>query len=305
MDFVLRTYPRHLSENVERDVEIEVVFMVDLNRQLLNEELIVLLNLTEQRSVPIRYEYRNRVLKIKPIESLDPLTHYQLQLIGGEKGIRDITGRYLVESYKVEFFTKDVDSIKPPVFLSPTHLSEVNLKPTFSWEPVANAYAYELQISKSNTFHNLVWPSENILVFGTQVTPNINYEQGRYYARIRSVGEDGTRSAYSDVLQFYFNQEITQQSQTNTESQTNSTYSFQIKANSQIKKEDQLTTLQQHFAKQNISLEPKLYVTSSKPSHQTLNIPLSQLNQIVIEFNEDIDRNSVTNLTCYLIEERN
>jgi hypothetical protein len=305
MDFVLRTSPRHLSENVERDVEIEVIFMIDLNRQLLNEELIVLFNLTEQKSVPIRYEYRNRVLKVKPIEPLDPLTHYQLELIGGEKGIRDITGRYLAESYKIEFFTKDVDSIKPPVFLYPTHLSEVNAKPTFSWKSVSNAYAYELQISKSNTFHNLVWPSENVLVFGTQVTPNINYEQGRYYARIRSVGEDGTRSAYSDVLQFYFNQETAQQSQAGTQSQNNSTSTFQIKANSQVQKVDQLTVLQQHFAQQNTSSESKLYAISSKPLHQSLNIPLSQLNQIVIEFSEDIDPSSVTNQTCYLIGERN
>jgi Bacterial Ig-like domain len=304
MDFVLRTYPRHLSENVERDVVIEVVFMIDLNRQLLNDDLIVLFNMTEQRSVPIRYEYRNRVLKITPVEILDPLTHYQLQLIGGEKGIRDITGRYLIESYQVEFFTKDIDSIKPPVFLSPTHLSEVNVKPVFSWESVQNAYAYELQISTSNTFQNLVWPSEKTLIFNTQVTPDIHYKKGRYYARIRSVAEDGTRSAYSDVMQFYFNQETVEQSSGNVESQSEPTLAFKIKANSQVKKADPLAVLQQHFAKQNTG-EPKLFIFSSKPSHQTYNIPLSQINQIVIEFNENIDPNSVTNQTCYLIGERN
>jgi len=296
MDFVLRTFPRHLSEDVACDTDIRVDFMVDLNSQLLREEHIVLWNVTEQKPVSIRYEYRSRTLIIKPRESLSPRMHYQLQLVGGEKGIRDIIGRYMPESYQIEFFTKDVDGIKPPVLLTPTHLSEVTEKPTFTWSAVEHAYAYELQISSTNTFHNVTWPPSSQLIFGTSVKPDVKYERGRYYARIRAIAEDGTKSAFSDVIQFYVNI---------NDSQKPPETNFPIRTNTRIEQNSQLTVLKQYFSQQNQSSSEKLRIVSSSPKHRSSHFPVAKLQKIIVEFNEPLDPNSVTSQSCYITEEKN
>jgi hypothetical protein len=306
MNFVLKTEPRHLTENVKCDSSIQVWFMIDIQQSSLRDETIVLFNLTEQKRIPIRFQYRNRCLTITPVEALSPSMHYQLILIGGEHGLRDITGRVMIESYEVEFFTANVLSIKPPVLLTPTHLSEVSSPPTFSWEEVENAYAYELQISKSHTFQSLVWPTEPVLVFDAQVKPKLLYETGQYYVRIRSVGEDGTRSAYSPVLQFYYREkEDVFNDEENKEASPSVMVRLQAQSRLQEPKLDALSALQQHFANQTMEENEKLYILASRPVNQSWNLPFSSMNQIVVEFSEDLDPSSIHRQTCYMVAERN
>jgi hypothetical protein len=204
MSFVIRTFPIHLSENVPLDMKIDIFFMFDLNTETITPNNVILFNMAEQKSEPIEFEYKNRCLSIRPKQLYSPLTHYQVELLGGKTGIRDITGRDLGQSYKLEFYTADQTKIKTPTLTSPTDLSEIHGDVKFSWLAVENAYFYELQISKSNTFDVLEWPVKDHRVFGTEVIPDVSYKKGTYYARIRAVKDDGTASAFSKPIRYYY-----------------------------------------------------------------------------------------------------
>jgi Bacterial Ig-like domain len=293
MNFVLRTIPRHLMEGVDVDALIEVDFMIDLNRQQLKPEYLILFNVTEQKSEPVTFEYYNKRLKIKPNQDMGPLMHYQLQLIGGNEGLRDITGRYLEETYVLEFYTKDVKGIKPPVVLSPTDLSQYSSVLTITWEQVMEADHYEVQISKSNTFHNLAWPSEENNIYALSFSPDMDFEKGQYYLRIRSISSDGIKSAYSPVITFYHSGYQREED-------------LIIQARTQISETSELSTLQQHFSAQNTEPVTAIRITAAKPAPNSFNLPPTAINEISVEFNEDINAGSLAQFgACYLIGERN
>jgi hypothetical protein len=243
--------------------------------------------------------------------------HYKIDLVGGENGIKDITGRTLEDTYMFEFYTKDVIEIKPPVLLSPTHLSEYYTDASYDWHPVEQAEYYEMQISKSNTFHTLEWPQEPVKIYDNFFTPDLSHERGNYYVRIRSVTKDGVRSAYSPVLQYFYDDtpdiEILEEPQIGIKEEKDlarlpkvkARKRVNIQANTEVQQNHELSSLQQHFIdEQNVAVS-KLYLKSTSPKHVSLNVSLDQLKEIVIEFSEELNPSDITNETCYLISERN
>lgn len=281
--FVLNTNPVHLSKKVPLDKTIEIFFLIDLTVSSVNHDNVILYNIDTQKSEPIDIDYHNKVLSIKPKEKLKPCQHYQVQLVGGKNGICDITGRYLQDVYSVEFYTDDVDEIKPPTLLSPTDLSEVHGNVVFKWTEVEGAYYYELQISRSNIFDVLEWPVSGHRVYETEVVPDLKYEKGHYYVRIRSVSPKGTKSAFSKAIRFH--------------------YSDEVDLESDEDENPQLETLQHHFAAENDDRQ-FLEVIESTPQRKAANISIDR-DKIVIEFSEELDPETVTNLSCYVVEERN
>jgi hypothetical protein len=326
MNVVYKTIPRHTEENIPLDQVIEIYFMIDMNKHSMRPENIILFNLTEQVVEPVTFEYSRRVLKVHPVHKLKPTNHYQLQLVGGESGLKDITGRFMAETYEVEFCTKDVENIKPPKILSPTDLSVVREAATFELEPSLNADYYELQVSKSNTFQNLVWPTNGEKVYQTseiRVTPDIPYETGTYYMRVRAVALDGTASAWSPVIRFYYDgapiirepeeepipdETIPTQPESSGE-ETVSTQSVRkviLQSMSRLEQTpNQLSQLQKVFSAKADTTLTGLYVKSATPKDKSVNNPLANMKQIVIEFTDNIDPNSVTSTTCYVLAERN
>ncbi|GAK42040.1 hypothetical protein TCA2_4532 [Paenibacillus sp. TCA20] len=207
MSLVLRTFPVHLSQKVDLDSDIEVTFLFDIFKESINTNNVMLLNLKTQKGEEISVVYKDKLLKILPARRLEPLTHYQVELVGGvEGGIRDITERPLLQSYKFEFVTGNETRMARPLITSPTDLSEITGDAKFTWLPVDRADHYELEISKSNTFDVLVWPHQNTgLIFDTQVVPDIDYQKGiTYYARIRAVNIQGVKSAYSNPIRYHY-----------------------------------------------------------------------------------------------------
>lgn len=204
MNFVLHTTPTHLSEKVLLGTNIEVSFMFDINVSTLNEQNIILFNMTERKAESVSITYKAKLLTVKPSKDLKPNCHYQVQLVGGQSGIKDITGRTLNDTYVFEFKTHDIEKIKPPMFLFPTDLSEITGDTVFRWTEAAGAYFYELEISRSNTFDVLAWPKANERVYATEFIPDVDYRKGQYYARIRTVNNEGFKSAYSSVIRFYY-----------------------------------------------------------------------------------------------------
>lgn len=333
MNVIYKTIPRHTEENIPLDQVLELYFMIDMNKNTFRPENIILFNVTEQKVEPVDFEYNRRVLKIKPISKLQANNRYQLQLVAGEKGLKDITGRQMAQTYELEFATKDVEAMKPPVILSPTDVSVVHEAATFQLEPNLEADYYEMQISKSNTFHNLVWPTNGEKVYRTPeviVTPDVSYQTGLYYMRVRAVGFSKEISAWSNTIRFFYDgapiihepediqmpDEVEAAPETPTEGEVVEAQSRKVilQATSQMKEANQLTKLQDVFSAKAGETLTSLRVKSATPKDTSVNNTVSTFNsllatgnqrRIVVELTEDIDPASVSNLTAYILSERN
>lgn len=322
MNFIYKTIPRHTEEKIPLDQKIDIYFMIDMDKPSIREEHIILFNLTEQLVEPVQFDYNRRILSITPLSNLLPNNHYQLQIVGGEKGVKDIVGRKMPQTYEVEFTTKDVEGIKPPRILTPTDLSSVREAVQIELEPNLDVDYYELQISKSNTFHNLVWPTNEEKVYRTseiRVIPDIAYQTGQYYMRVRSVGFDGLKSSWSPTIRYYYDgvpiiKEPEEEPMPDEIPPTEEAEEVAIaqkrkvvlQTSSHIQEQPtQLQKLQDIFSSKSSTSLTGLYVTSTTPKDNSVNNPLSNIQTLVIEFTDDIDPASITSDTCYVLIERN
>jgi hypothetical protein len=333
MNVIYKTIPSHTEENVVLDRVLEIFFMIDMNKSIFSPENIILFNITEQIVEPVTYEYNRRILAVTPTQKLKPKNQYQLQLVGGEKGLKDITGRMMADTYEVEFFTKDIESIKPPLILSPTDVTVIRELATFRLEDNMDADYYDLQISESNTFQNLVWPVNGEKVYRTTdtiVTPDVAYSNGLYYARVRSIGK-GETSSWSDIMRFFYDSvpiielpqeepmpdEVVPEPVPTTEDPVvilQQSRKVVLQANSQRQEEDQLSKLQGVFTNKEVDASTNLRVKSATPKDKSVHNNVNTFNnmivtgnhkQIIVEFTEDIDLASISKLTAYVLSERN
>jgi hypothetical protein len=318
MNIVYKTIPKHTSEDVKLDQVIELYFMLDMNKNTILQDKVILFNVTEQKTEAIKIEYQRRVLKVTPLSPLKPLNHYQLQLVGGEKGVKDITGRTMAETYELEFHTLDVKSIKPPLVVKPTDVSVVKEQAEFVFTSIENASFYEVEVSKSNTFHTLVWPLNDEKVYLSEevrLIPDIPYETGLYYMRVRSVDKDGNQSSWSPSIRYFYDgapiiheqEEESLPEPVQEEPVAPQSSRVVLQAISQVKDTapSQLDQLQNVFSSKVESTLTGLYVKSTTPKDKSVNNKLPNLKKIVIQFTDDIDPSTVDETTCYLLTERN
>ncbi|MEB2276909.1 Ig-like domain-containing protein [Bacillus sp. ILBB4] len=325
MNVIHKTIPRHTDENIPLDQVFEFYFMIDMNLNTIKEEHIILLNLTERKVESVRFDYNRRVLKVRPVNKLSPNNHYQIQIVGGNDGIKDIIGRQMAQTYELEFYTKDVDSIKPPKILSPTDVSAISKPATIVLESNDKVEYYEVQISQSNTFANLLWPTNDEKVYSllnTEVTPDIAYKTGLYYLRVRSVSETGEKSSWSQVIRYFYEGEpvIRQPDEEEVpeldpieqivESFTSAKKVILQPSTKLIDEASQLASLQNVFLNQEINANASILVKATSPKDGSVNNTVSTFNQtnkkqIVIEFNENIDPSTVNSSNCYVVSERN
>lgn len=300
VNFIRRTFPGHLERNVPVNKELEIIFFVDLNKHEITSDKIKLFNLTEEKSIPIKYRYYNRKLSVKSIEPLQSNMHYQLQLIGGPEGIVDITGAYMAESYSFEFFTSSEKRITAPVITSPIHMSEVRDSITFEWQPVEDAQYYELEVSRSNTFHNLEWPSEEIKIFETKITPHIEYKKGSYYIRVRAVSITGIKSDYSKTIHVYYDGP-SKESFSHVKGESDRKIKIETSSKA-ISGDSFLDQLQEQFSSFNVNEKDAFKLVNSTPKNQSSNLKSAE--KIVLIFNDQVNEDSVTSETVYVLKER-
>lgn len=311
MKFVYKTIPRHTEENVAIDQILEIYFMVDLDQKSIKKEHIILFNLTEQEVEEVDFRYNQRVLKIHPVTPLKANNHYQLQIVGGKNGVKDIIDRTMSETYELEFYTKDVEQIKPPRILSPTHMSTVYAPLEIQLEPVKEADHYELQLSKSNTFQNLIWPIDDEVIFQLpeiKVMPDIELEEGNYYIRARSVDKENQKSSWSNTVQIHVTEktDIENDSDCKKKEEKNNEREVVLTTQSRLQeKENQLSVLQKIFGVKEKRERLGVHVKRTTPKNKSVHNKLDKVNQIVIEFTHEIDPSSITEDKCYLLVERN
>jgi hypothetical protein len=307
MDFVFRSLPRNGS-TVPVDAEIEIYFLNDINIKALDTSKIFLSNLTDSVYVPINYEYDHRILKIKPTVELKSNHHYQIQLLGGPKGIQDILGNTMDLTYMSEFTTEKNKQIAAPELLTPSNDTIIHQLPSISWKPVDRADYYLVELSTSRDFHVIVWPetTEFLKIHETSIIPDVDLAQGNYYLRVIAVDSSGKQSDYSQIIQFYYSPvSASPNDPTLPEGPEDDMSGITVQT--------KLTALQpktQLEAIQNASDDPMIPIDafdidSSVPKDQTNNVPLTRLNALIINFNQNISTESVTDQSCYLVAEKN
>lgn len=314
MSIVYKTIPHHTQEEVLLDQEIEITFMLDINVNSLRQENIILLNLSEQKVEPVKFTYDRKLLKIKSLNLLHANCHYQLQIVGGVNGVKDIIGRIMAETYELEFYTKDIASIKPPVILYPNDLSIVLEKPEYRLAKVENALYYEVQISLSNTFHNLIWPKNNEKVYGEEdkivAKLDITYENAQYYVRARSVNDQGLSSSWSKPIRFYFDGQIElvmpETSPSPREHQEDAdNFEVILETYTRATDHDQLKNLQDALSVSVKAPTAKLNILNINPKNKSVNNTLESIKKIEVEFSEALDKSTISASSCYVLAERN
>jgi hypothetical protein len=116
-----------------------------------------------------------------PIIDLAPATTYYWRVRSFNTN-GDFSGWSAVRTFRTQF--------TGPILVLPANLSMVgSLKPTFTWNPIAGATSYNLQVSKSNTFPLLVI---NKIVYTPTYTHILNLTAATtYYWRVRVNGAYG------------------------------------------------------------------------------------------------------------------
>lgn len=200
VQWVLKSHPRPLADDVGLDQAIEVVFIRDLDATQHVAYLVSLKNLVDLSEHPVEVSLQGRLIKVKPTFDLQPDSHYQLTINGGEDGLMDVRGQRMPVSYTQEFHTKAGRNLSTPTITSPAADSFADKGFEVAWTPVNGAHYYEVEISKSRSFDPIIWPQFGQKQFESKVKPTL-FVKGTYYVRVRAVkGQEF--SGYSDTVLF-------------------------------------------------------------------------------------------------------
>lgn len=204
---VLKTEPGNYAVDVPTTSNIRVWFDADVDQQTLAGNVIF--QDTFGRPVDCRYTYANRILTIIPATSLSPGTTYLVTLIGDSnledgraQGIRSILGYPLVGNHLFSFTTASSATLPAPLLLSPAnHTAWPADPPALSWQAVAGARAYQVELGGNPQFSPVLWATTADAAT-LAVTSDYQFTEGEYYWRVRAVGEDGQPGNWSDVYVF-------------------------------------------------------------------------------------------------------
>lgn len=312
---IRNTTPYHTEKNVSRDRSISVRFFSDMNEDTFNRNTIMLFNTMDQRTEMIHLTYSNKILEIKPIELLQPNTHYKLMITGGELGVRDIVDIPMAESYSMEFFTKESEELKPPIIIEPIHRTIVDMPITIKMQGDKEASYIRLQLSDSHDFSKIIYPINEQLIASqgeVSLTPDIQLKEGTYYLRAASLNEEGIQTSFSTAIQFYTDgnyleevltpeppeepidpeePEIPEESETPEESEEPSIEDIINEEIPDITDEEEEEVI--------------FKVLGLKPKQDMTHVPITEMKTIIIRFSEDIDLKSVTSESVYVVAEKN
>lgn len=300
-NIVYSTHPRHLATDIPIDTRIQIVLRYDLDSIGFKSEHVILQHVEEQRIIPIEAVYDKKQIKVTPLESLAYDGHYILELIGGRDGVKTITNAELEESFYLEFYTGHNKEVPTPILTSPANQTAVKEKPTFTWAADKDMFYYHLQVSESNTFNHIVWPADSEQnVFDGQVTPDYPYKHKRYYARIKAVNILNKESAWSETIQFVYEEEE-ELSPVDNQIQDPS---YKIESNSKVTGTE-IDALQEALGGGSIETSTRVAIKGVSVAHGSYNLPLDSLTEIHVQFADKIDPKTINSKSIYLIGEQN
>lgn len=213
---VIETYPKNYQTNVSTTDNIRIYFNIDLDVKSIQNNIIVQdengTKIEGTINYPSKKEERIKVaLKDKPVIIFTPKNPFSsLQIVkvtvigddlSGERklGIRSATKEYMVGDYHFTFTVANFSALSKPLLTLPQDETIVpnvaNNLVEFNWSPVSSANYYQIQISDSRTFNNILWPDswnsyKVVLTPGQTIKPSYSFAQDKaYYWRVRGVKE--------------------------------------------------------------------------------------------------------------------
>jgi len=187
--YVVVSSPENMAQGVDLAAPVEAYFNVDLNPATVSAAKVLLLDLTNRQAVAGNVTYDQRKVTFTPSALLSPLTHYQLIVLGGEDGVKNVLGEPMPQSYKTEFTTGEGTAAAPTI-IKPADRTVVSYPFTIEW--TGGAAPYEVQVAVDAGFQVIYWPLNNDQVSvvyiddGVLVVPDRQFEDGFYYVRVRS-----------------------------------------------------------------------------------------------------------------------
>lgn len=197
--------PRMLQKNVQVSEPIVLHLERDIDTTQDLYPKISLQSLDDQSLHPVEIETGYRSIKIMPTFDLLPETHYRLTLKGGEDGIVDLRNQPIDVSWSLEFVTGKSKRLDAPVITKPMNQGMVIHAFEAAWTSNTDAAYYEVEISRTNQFDPVIWPPFGTKAYQSEVKPQL-YSPGRYYMRVRGVDANNEPGAYSEPVQFIFEQ---------------------------------------------------------------------------------------------------
>lgn len=100
--------------------------------------------------------------------------------------------------------TANAAPLPAPSLTTPTAGSTVD-QPVFSWEPVADAAYYEIEVALDDQFVTVTDPGDEMApsaIHGTTYIPTYTYTAKTHYWRVRAISADGTEGEWSAARTF-------------------------------------------------------------------------------------------------------
>lgn len=303
MRFVEKIYPYN-SEVVERDITIDVRFFVDVDADTINNNNIILFDTINQNVVSTDISYQKRRMTIKPIESLQPNGQYELILKDGPTGLKDIIGLEMPAAYKSGFRTKVLENLSPPAIISPINRTIVDAPVKIKISPSSGGVYYQIQISASNRFDNILWPPNSELFVAeeeVELVPDFKWDDNNYFIRVRSTDGEELVSEFGPITQIYVN----------AAEEPVIIPPIEVPIEEPIGDEGEgeqidLDLINDMLEESKIE-EPftEFKVLSSSPDDGEINVSVDNLGRIILKFSSNLDEATINEKSVYVVKEKN
>jgi|LSQX01.2.fsa_nt_gb hypothetical protein len=202
--------PNNHATNIPVNQAISVTFQRDIDVNSINTSTFRVIANSTGEEIKGDVSYNRRVATFTPHAPLEPAETYQVILVGktnvnnpNVEGIQDILGNPLYGNYTWTFSTVDSPTITSPDLIEPLNETFVDkTRIEFSWMRPEGAMGFELQVAKDRNFRIIVWPKTPAVIANTSVLPNIEFEDGQYYWRVRAIDSRKRPGRWSDVWTF-------------------------------------------------------------------------------------------------------
>lgn len=305
--FVKDVNPRNGESGVSLNKVIVVSFLDDIDVDSLREENIILMSLEERREIPIRYEYDHggKRLRIASKVALLPNAQHKLILRGGQDGIRTIINDVLPVSFDAEFTTGEADEMKAPEIIYPLHRTIVDMPLEIKVKRKDKSEYVKVELSDTSDFHKQLYSSATPMVFAFDedeitIKPDIVLGEGRYFIRAQVMNETGELSGFSESVHIV------------TDGNLPETVPPEIEVpapDDESDDGDNIDDLNNNLEdddeeEEEEEVKKEAAIIGMHPKQDALHIPIDQLSIISVHFDGEIDPESITSNTVYLVKER-
>lgn len=191
--YVMLTSPNNGDTDIEPTAPIKVWFNHDLNPGTVTAATLMLFDITNSVVVSGTVEYSQKVMTFIPNQPLSLSTQYQIVIIGGDVGIKDVFGSTMMQNYQVVFFTAGSTLVATPLITIPADRTLISQPFTVAW--TGSQAPYDVQIALDAAFQSIYWPvsGDDLSVVqasedGGSLIPGRTFADGFYYVRVRSEG---------------------------------------------------------------------------------------------------------------------